>query len=49
MNIQQYNQDMNSGKIKTLYQFGKQVLEPKDLTISTDEIRIKGWNYSVLL
>ncbi len=49
MNIQQYNQDMNSGKIKTLYQFGKQVLEPKDLTISADEIRIKGWDYSVLL
>lgn len=48
-NTGQYNQDMNAGKIKPIYQFGKQVLEPEDLTISAAEIRIKGWKNSVIL
>ncbi|WP_420591081.1 beta-ketoacyl synthase [Bacterioplanoides sp.] len=49
INVEQYNQDMNAGKIKPIYQFGEQVLEPEDLTISAEEIRIKGWNNSVIL
>ena len=49
INVEQYNQDMNAGKIKPIYQFGEQVLEPEDLTISAEEIQIKGWNNSVIL
>lgn len=44
-----YDRQMSDNLIKPHYQFGEQVLEPTDLDISSDEIRIKGSNRSIIL
>ncbi|PHR97853.1 MAG: beta-ketoacyl synthase [Blastopirellula sp.] len=44
-----YDTQMSEGLIKPRYQFGENVLEPKDLDISDSEIRIKGCKWAVKL
>jgi acetoacetyl-[acyl-carrier protein] synthase len=44
-----YDRQMSAGLIKPRYQFGENVLEPKDLEISDTEIRIKCGQWTVKL
>jgi acetoacetyl-[acyl-carrier protein] synthase len=44
-----YDSQMSAGLIKPRYQFGENVLEPKDLEISDTEIRIKRGQWTVKL
>lgn len=50
-NIQQqathYDQQMSANKIQPRYQFGEEVLEPEDLNITEEGIRIKGYAQAI--
>lgn len=45
----EYNLNMSAGKIKPIYHFAEQVLEPEDLIISDRQIQVKGWQKPVPL
>ncbi|WP_369857594.1 beta-ketoacyl synthase [Candidatus Thalassolituus haligoni] len=44
-----YDSDATAGTTRPRYHFGESVLEPADLTISDQEIRISGWDQAVPL
>lgn len=44
-----HNQAFNEGNFQLRYRFGENVLEPEDLTVTSTEIRIKGWDKPVSL
>jgi hypothetical protein len=48
-NIRAYDEAMSANKIKPRYHFDSDVLDPSDLEINANEIRIKGVAKSIQL